>query len=332
MAEQKRDIIVAGASMGGVEGFRSLAGQLPPSFPGTVFIVLHTSPESPGMLPEILERAGPLPAKSAEHDRPFRSGHIYVAPPDHHLLLRDGRMVLSRGPRENRTRPAIDPLFRSAAVEWTTRVVGVILSGYLDDGVAGLRAIKRCGGVAVVQDPDDTLYPQMPRNAIDSVAVDHCLPVAEMGALLDGLAREKAPPSPPVPDDLRLEAGFSEELVSEAQTRKIGTPSTLACPDCGGPLWQVKDDALARFRCSVGHAFSAGTLLESQEESVEKALWVALRTLEERARMLRKMAEDARRRGMSHGRHFESGAQESLAHAEKIRGLLMSLSNIGGVS
>ncbi len=181
MAELKRDIIVAGASMGGVESFRKLAGQLPAHFPGTVFLVLHTSPEGPGRLPAILARAGPLPAARAEHDRPYQPGHIYVAPPDRHLLLRDGRMLLSRGPKENRTRPAIDPLFRSAAVACGSRVVGVLLSGYLDDGVAGLAAIKRCGGVAVVQDPDDTLYPDMPRNALRALAVDHCLPLAGMG-------------------------------------------------------------------------------------------------------------------------------------------------------
>lgn len=328
MPEHKRDIIVAGASMGGVESFRKLAGQLPASFPGTLFIVQHISPEAPGMLPQILARSGALPTRSAEHDRPFLPGHIYVAPPDHHLLLRGERMFLSRGPKENRTRPAIDPLFRTAAIHCTTRVVGVLLSGYLDDGVAGLTAIKRCGGVAVVQDPDDTLYPHMPRNALSAGAVDHCLPLAQMGTLLRSLAREPAPPPHPIPDDLRLEARFSEDLMSEAETWQIGTPSTLACPDCGGPLWEIQNDALVRYRCSVGHAFTAGNLLESQGEAVERALWVALRTLEERARMLDKMAEDTRRRGFTHGR-FDENARESLAHAEQIRGLLMSLNNVG---
>lgn len=281
---------------GGVESFRNLAGQLQPSFPGAVFLVLHTSPESPGILPEILGRSGPLPARNAEHEGRFRPGHIYVAPPDQHLLLRDHMTVLSRGPKENRTRPAIDTLFRSAAVEWSTRVVGVLLSGYLDDGVAGLAAIQRCGGVTVVQDPNDTLYPDMPRNALRALSIDHCLPLAGMGKLLDTLVREAAPPPSPAPDDLRLEVRFSEELMSDVEPQKIGTPSALACPDCGGPLWQVHNDSLPRYRCSVGHAFSADTLLESQGEAVEKALWVALRTLEERARMLNKMFEDARRR------------------------------------
>ncbi len=329
MAQHRRDIIVLGASMGGVEGFMNLAGQLPPSFSGTLFIVLHTSPESPGNLLEILSSAGPLPAMNARNGVNFRTGHIYVAPPDHHLHLRDHKTILSRGPKENRTRPAIDPLFRSAAATWTTRVVGVLLSGYLDDGVAGLSAIRRCGGLTVVQDPDDTLYPDMPRNALSALAVDHCLPLAQIGALLQRLSREAAPPALPVPDELRLEAKISENLMSDISSDKpIGAPSALSCPDCGGPLWQIENDALIRFRCSVGHAYSPANLLEGQGEAVEKALWVALRTLEERARMLRKMADDASRRGYTHGR-FKTDAQESLAHAEQIRGLLMSLNNIG---
>ena len=330
MAEYKRDIIVAGASMGGVEAFRNLVRQLPASFPGTVFLVLHTSPESPGILPDILAREGALPARNAEHDLHYKTGHIYVAPPDHHLLLRDHKTILSRGPKENRTRPAIDPLFRSAAATWTSRVVGVLLSGYLDDGVSGLAAIQRCGGLTVVQDPADTLYPDMPRNALESLAVDHCLPLAQIGALLGRLAGETAPPPSVVPDDLRVEIGFSADLMSDKiQSNQIGSPTALACPDCGGPLWQVKNDALVRFRCSVGHAYTAANLLESQGDAVEKALWVALRTLEERARMLRRMADDARRRGFKHGR-FDDRAGESLAHAEQIRGLLMSLNNVGG--
>ncbi len=327
MAQLKRDIIVAGASMGGVEAFRSLAGQFTSSFSGAIFLVLHTTPEAPGTLPDILAREGFLPAKNARNGDLFQPGHIYVAPPDHHLLLRDHKTFLSRGPKENRTRPAIDPLFRSAAATWTTRVVGVLLSGYLDDGVAGLAAIKRCGGLAVVQDPNDTLYPDMPRNALKALAVDHCLPLAQIGELLRTLAAQTAPPPVPVPDDLLLELRFSEELMSEVETRKIGNPSTLACPDCGGPLWQVQNDVVTRFRCSVGHAFSAGTLLESQGEAVEKALWVALRTLEERARMLRKMSENARGRGFTSS-HYEGGAKESLAHAEQIRALLMRLNNV----
>jgi two-component system, chemotaxis family, protein-glutamate methylesterase/glutaminase len=329
MEQHRRDIIVVGASMGGVEGFKSLAGQLPISFSGTLFLVLHTSPESPGILAEILSRAGPLPATNARHGAHFRTGHLYVAPPDHHLHLRDHKTILSRGPKENRTRPAIDPLFRSAAATWTTRVVGVLLSGYLDDGVAGLSAIQRCGGLTVVQDPNDTLYPDMPRNALNTLAIDHCLPLAQIGALLHRLSREAAPPPSLVPDDLRLEVSISENLMSDISAYKqIGAPAALSCPDCGGPLWQLENDALTRFRCHVGHAFTAANLLEGQGQEVERALWIALRTLEERARMLHQMADDASRRGDTHGR-YDTDAKESLAHAEQIRGLLMNLNKVG---
>lgn len=204
-----RDVIVVGTSAGGVEALRELAAALPPDLPASVLIVLHLSPGGPGLLPAILNRAGPLPAAHATDGEELRRGRIYVAPPDFHMLVADGRLRLARGPRENLHRPAIDALFRSAAAAWGPRVIGVVLTGALDDGTAGLGAIKRTGGVAVVQDPEEAAYPSMPRSALRNVRVDHCVPLAEIPPLLDQLSREPLAdgPAPVPPIDLEMEVG-----------------------------------------------------------------------------------------------------------------------------
>jgi Chemotaxis response regulator containing a CheY-like receiver domain and a methylesterase domain len=198
MADVKgHDIIVIGASMGGIETLSNLVAQFPEDLPAAIFIVVHIAPNGPGVLAQILDRTGPLTAKLAENGESIRHGRIYVAPPDHHLLVKQGFIRVTRGPRENRSRPAIDPLFRSAAVAYGSRVIGVILTGFQNDGTAGLITIKRCGGVAVVQEPKDALALDMPQSALDSVEVDHCLAVSGMGAVLDRLAREPVKETPP---------------------------------------------------------------------------------------------------------------------------------------
>jgi two-component system chemotaxis response regulator CheB len=187
---QQRDIIVIGASAGGLEALRMLVAALPPTFPAALFVVVHISPQSPGLLPEILDRAGPLPVLSATDQAPIRGGHIYMAPADQHLLLEPGWMRLTRGPKENRFRPAIDPLFRSAAYAFGPQVIGIVLSGMLDDGMAGLWAIKDRGGLAIVQEPSEAPHPSMPQNALTYVAVDYCLRTTDLATALDALVRE----------------------------------------------------------------------------------------------------------------------------------------------
>jgi two-component system, chemotaxis family, protein-glutamate methylesterase/glutaminase len=204
--------------------------------------VQHVIPTATGYLAQILNRAGPLPATTAQDCESFELGHIYVAPPDHHLLVKQGCLRVTRGLRANRVRPAIDPLFRSAAVAYGARVVGVVLSGLQNDGTAGLLAIKRCGGIAIVQDPKDALYPDMPRSALEHVEVDYCLPVLKMGAVLYRLSQELPAATLPAPEELRIEVDIAENPTDNHDCAKeLGESVSATCPECGGPLWELRD-------------------------------------------------------------------------------------------
>jgi two-component system chemotaxis response regulator CheB len=314
----KRDIIVIGASAGGLTAFETLVSQLPSNIPAAIFIVWHISPDYPSILPEILARASLLPVAHAIEREPLKPGRIYVAPPDHHLLVEPGYVRLSRGPRENRFRPAIDVLFRSAARYYGSRVIGVVLSGSLDDGAAGLYAIKEQGGIAVVQDPSDALHSSMPRAAMKAVAVDHCVPIIEMGALLAHLVDKAIPVEEvnSVSDKMDIEVGVArEDKGLEMGIIKLGDFSPYTCPECHGVLMQLKEGNLIRFRCHTGHAYSLNTLLTEVTQSIEETLWDGIRTIEasemlmihtakhlreinehEAADLLLQKAEDAKRR------------------------------------
>ena len=324
------DIVVVGASAGGVEALAALARSLPADLPAAVFVVLHVPSTGSSALPDILSRHGPLPAAHVKDGEPIENGRIYVAPPDHHVLLRTGHVHLSRGPRENGHRPAVDPLFRSAAHEYASRVIGVVLSGALDDGTAGLTAVKSRGGLAVVQEPGDALYPGMPDSALEHVRVDHVVPTADMGALLARITAEPSPEAPgSTPDHMEVEVqveGFSLEAM---EGERPGRPSGFSCPDCNGVLWEIQDGQLQRFRCRVGHAWSPERLLTQQSEALEAALWIALRSLEERAALAKRLAEPARRRGHAiTARRFEEQADEAQQAARLVRDLLLDRANL----
>jgi len=319
------DIVVVGASAGGVEALAELAASLPADLPAAVFVVLHVSATGTSALPEILSRHGPLPASHAKDGELVERGRIYVAPPDHHVLLRGGHVHLARGPRENGHRPAVDSLFRSAAREYATRVIGVVLSGALDDGTAGLLAIKSRGGVAVVQETEDALYPGMPCNALEHVHVDHVVAVASMGKLLARLTAEPAggPPGP-VPAVMTMEVGLEGLSLEALEGEHPGQPSGFSCPDCNGVLWEIQTGRLQRYRCRVGHAWSPESLLTQQTEALEAALRIAMRTLEERAALSWRLAEPARRRGHSiTATRFEEQATEAQQAARLVRNLLV---------
>jgi two-component system chemotaxis response regulator CheB len=294
-----RDIIVVGASTGGVETLCQLARGLPPGLPAAVFVVCHFPSGGTSVLPEILSRQGPLLARHARDGEPIYPAHIYVAPPDHHLLIEPATVRLSRGPRENRFRPAIDPLFRSAARACGARVVAVLLSGALSDGVAGLLAVRAAGGLAVIQDPADAIVPNLPQEALNIAGADYVATAADLGPLLARLI-----PSNPGTGDAamkdpveRIEQTAYRDLDAQAHGGRRGTVSIFTCPECGGCMWQLDEKELVRFRCHLGHGYAAETLLEEQDAALEAALWTAVRIFREKGVLGRQMAGRARDTG-----------------------------------
>jgi two-component system, chemotaxis family, protein-glutamate methylesterase/glutaminase len=326
------DIIVIGASAGGIEALSALTAELPAELPAALFVVVHTSAESPGYLADILQRAGRWPARMAADGDPIRPGRILVAPPDRHLLLSGDRVRLSSGPRENRTRPAIDPLFRSAAVAFTSRVVAIVLSGLLDDGAAGVRAVKRCGGKALVQDPGEARFPEMPRSALAAAPIDFKLPVRGMPEVLMRLAQERPAPPPKVPEEVLWEVRMTLEEPDKKEFSEMpGSNSDFSCPECGGVLRAMADAKVPRFRCHTGHAYTLLHLLQEQGTQIEDALWAALRRLEEHDKLLTQMAQ---RVGQRTAESYRRRAEETRAHAEQLRRLLQlatASGNLGGL-
>jgi len=327
------DIVVIGGSAGGVEALKRICEGLPSDFPAAVFVVVHISANSRSIMPDLLSRAGKLPARHPRDDEPINRGVIYVAPPDMHMLLRPGHVILRRGPQENRTRPAIDPLFRSAAVAYGSRVIGVLLSGLLDDGCAGLIAIKSCGGVCIVQEPGDAMWSEMPRNALAHANVDHCVPVAEMPDLLSRLVHEPPGPESPIPDHLAVETSIAaQEAPMVREAVQLGHPSHLSCPQCGGVLNEVTDEGSTRFRCQIGHAFTAEALLAAQNDELDRAMESALRMHRERMVLFRRMQEKSEAQAMPlAAARWRTGADES-EHAAKVIGeALINLRRHAGV-
>ena len=320
-----RDIIVIGGSAGATKPLKQILRGLPPDLPAAVFVVLHIPARGIGILSTVASSAGPLPVFQAEHGMKIQPGRVYLGAPDHHLLLAADRIVLGRGPRENMVRPAIDALFRSAALYHGPRVVGVLLSGLLSDGAAGLNAIKRCGGMTVVQDPADAVSDEMPRRAMEATTVDLCVPGAGMGDVLSDLVREQAGAALPIPPEIRLEVEIAAgERIGSDNLASVADPVALTCPACGGVLSEVKDSRPMRFRCQVGHAFTADILAKEQEGRVDEALRVALRIIEERAELVQRMAADGRRSGRpAVAEMYEARAAEYREYANMIRRVVL---------
>lgn len=316
-------VVVIGASAGGMDALTRLAAQLPGDFPAPIFVVHHMAADTSGAgLVQAIERSGRLACTEAHDGEPFEAGHIYLAPTDHHLLLMKGKMLVTKGARENRSRPGIDPLFRSAAVAYRSKVVGVLLTGHLDDGTAGMMAIHRCGGVCVVQDPRDAAYPDMPQNALNQVDVDHTVPLAQMGALLGRLVHRRTLQDRPVPKDIAIEAKIAERVLSDLPSvDALGRLVPFNCPGCGGVLWEVAKADSLRYRCHTGHAFSGSVLLAEQTAKIEETLWVALRMFEERRNLLMNMSTSSSR-GFSVS--AAERAKDSEVHIERIRSMLKS--------
>lgn len=286
-------VVAIGASAGGVEALTRLVAGLSPDAPYAYLVVLHIPAGAPSILARILDRSGPLPAVTPEHRAPLRAGQIYVGIPDHHLLVADHGVVLSQGPTENGHRPAINALFRSVAVAFGPRAIGVLLSGVLDDGVLGLGAIRSCGGTTIAQSPEDALFPALPKNALRVGAVDRQVTASGVGALLKELSHREIEDREMESDDamefenrIAMTSRFSTEL----DTEQLGAPSGYTCPDCNGSLTSISE---GHFRCRVGHAWTADSLLAARDDEVESALWVAVRSLQEKAKLARQLAHRA---------------------------------------
>jgi two-component system chemotaxis response regulator CheB len=323
-----RDIVVIGASAGGVEALQRLCATLPTDFPAAVFVTQHLSPSARSVLPQLLDRAGPLPARSPRDGDPIKPGTIYVAAPDRHMLLREGTVLMRRGPHENRTRPAVNALFRSAALAYGGRVIGVVLTGLLDDGTEGLIAITAGGGTSVVQDPDEADWPSMPRNALKRDHVSHVAKLADLGELLVRLVAEEANPTVPLPEEYRIEDRMAAQEFSilEPGIETPGQPSHISCPDCGGVLNQIEAHEEIRFRCQVGHAFTPLGLAAAQSEELERALSVAARTHRDRIRLFEQMGDSAHARGLPRAEdRWKEAAKESTQMIQVLEQAMQSL-------
>ena len=324
-SDLRRDLIVIGGSAGALEALRTLFSRLPSDLPAAILVTVHIPADFPSILPELLKSWSAWPAVHPSGSEPLQHGKIYVAPPDFHLRLQDGSVELSRGPRENRHRPAIDVLFRTAARSYGRRVIGVVLSGQLDDGSSGLMAIRMRGGTGIVQDPADALSSQMPTCAIQYAGADYVVGVTQIPDLLNRLTREPLLAAAPeanlfTPDGIEEEAEVST-LEGTPVKHKHGKPSAFACPECSGVLWELEEGELLRFRCRVGHAYTADALRVALSDHSEDALWAAMRALEEKAALLLRMSTRVQE-WLS--RQYKDEAEAMEKHAVELRRILLA--------
>ncbi len=323
-------VVVIGTSAGGLNALKKLISQMHKDFPVPILIVRHISADATGnILLDELGKLNTVKCQQAKDGVDLKPGHLYMAPSDHHLMIdQDLKILVTKGAQENRSRPAIDPLFRSAAVALGSGVIGILLTGYLDDGTSGMKAIKKCGGTCIVQDPDDAEYPDMPRNALNNVKVDYCLPIAQMGALLSELIPQKLRKRTPVPNDVLIEVKIAQRVLSDlSSVNTLGDQVPFNCPGCGGVLWQVGKDSSIRFRCHTGHAYTTASLLAEQTEKIEETMWTALRMFEERKNLLTEMARG--KKGISSKSAMER-AELSQVHIDRIRAILQSADTESG--
>lgn len=319
------NVIAIGGSLGAIEAIGRICRELPADLNAAVLVVIHVGAEGRNLLAGIFDADSKLTVKTAADGDPLEPGHVYVAPADHHLLVIDGEVRLGRGPRENMARPAIDPLFRSVALSFGPRAIAVVLTGMLNDGAAGLAAVKRCGGITVVQNPADALAADMPWGALRASDVDYRAPISDMAELLVKLVGEQAGPltelSSDIQHDIRSEVDIALGRRSDTEIiRKLADPVALSCPACGGVLSQIKRSPPLRFRCQVGHAYTAEALETEKESVLDEAVRVALRIIEERIVLTGKIADDARRSGRaSAAASYDQRLEETRAYAEILR-------------
>jgi two-component system chemotaxis response regulator CheB len=323
MKSEPKYIVVVGASAGGLNALSELVSGLKPDMNIAVLIVLHLSRKGiSDFLAHKLQKFTGFHCLVAKDREKIYADHIYVASPNYHLLVKDGHTLIGHGPTENRWRPSIDVLFRSAAVHYDGRTIGIILTGMLDDGTAGMSAIKKSGGICIVQDPNEAEYPDMPLAVLNNIEVDYCLPVAEIGKVLEEIVQAE-PKHKEIPVDLRRESEIAEKVsVGMDVVDRLGEQSVFTCPDCGGALWKIEDEKTDRYRCHIGHSYSERDLVVKQAEQAEATLWIAVRIMEERRNMLRKLESDTRKKG------FKSIASD---HADRARDLENHIGKLKGI-
>ncbi|HEV8083193.1 MAG TPA: chemotaxis protein CheB [Chitinophagaceae bacterium] len=334
--ENPRFVIVVGTSAGGMNALSEFVGQLKPGMDAAFFIVMHLSRTSiSDFLKLRLQPLTQLKCEVATEDATIQKSHIYIAKPNLHLLVKKGSIILGRGPQENRWRPSIDVLFRSAAAAYSTRAIGVVLTGLLDDGTTGMLAIKRSGGTCIVQDPNEAEYPDMPLSVLNNMEVDYCIPLADMGEVISGIT-QTTPEEKPAPDDVILESQIAERVVVDYNNvMQLGEKSIYACPDCGGGLWNINKGGegqgkMDRYRCHIGHSYSEKDLVVKQEEIFESTLWTALRIMEERKTLLKKMEDDHVKRGLSTlAKSYKEKGDDIQGHVDKMKEVLFASQKVG---
>ena len=327
--DQPKFVVVVGASAGGLSALSEFVGQFEPEIDAAIFIVMHLSQTSiSDFLMQKLQPLTKLPCEIATEGASIKKSHVYIASADLHLLVKKGTIILGRGPQENRWRPSIDVLFRSAAAAYSTRVIGVILTGLLDDGTTGMLAIKRSGGTCIVQDPNEAEYADMPLSVLNNMEVDYCIGLASMGEVIFSIT-QTTPEEKPAPKDVIVESEIAERVVVDYDNVKVlGEKSIYACPDCGGGLWSINKGGdgqgkADRYRCHIGHSYSEGDLVIKQGEIFESTLWTALRIMEERRNLLKKMEDDNANRGFqTAAKNYHQKVDDIQVHVDKLKEVL----------
>ena len=329
--QEPKYIIVIGASAGGLQAVIELMAQVTEEMDAAIFVVLHSPNFAYGdVVMQRLQRNTVFTCKMAEHEETIKPKHLYLAVPDNHLLLKKGKMILGRGPVENRWRPSIDALFRSAAVAYNGRVIGVILTGLLEDGTTGMEIIKQCGGTCIVQDPQEAEYPDMPQSVLRNVEVDYCTTLQRIAIILQEKTKNGAFEKHDIPLHIQKEAEIAERVaIGIALTEELGGDRTAySCPDCGGAIWEIKDGNVTRYRCYTGHMYTADEFLESKRRELENTFWVALRILEERRNLLMKMSEEEQGKGwVRSAENKTQRAKELKVHIGRIKEILFNATN-----
>jgi len=333
--QEVRNGIGIGASAGGFNAVGQVVSQLSPDDDVAVLAVVHISRKSNSdVIAATFQRTTKLKCVVATDGIPLKRGCLYLAPADHHLMLKGHKVCTSQGPHENKYRPSIDVLFRSAAVSFGHRAIGIILSGLLEDGTSGMWAIKRTGGICIVQDPSDARFPDMPHSVLNKIAVDHQAAVDDIPAIMAVILAQPLPPETPIPFELQIEADITEKMMSDIdQLKKIADHSDFVCPDCGGGLWEVKNDPAHRYRCHTGHVYTEKLLNDLQDEKIEESIWVSVRMLEEKVNLLQLVARRANGEDGSHETavFHQRRIDELNKHINRLKSLLLKLNeNLDG--